>query len=244
MATWRTGIGQRRSLGLRGPGSLRLGDYWPYRAQAGADELQGTQERVVDGDRRVTGGPQDRPGLAVTPGPGVAEPGGGQHVQVSASGPALVTWMAISRSSGLALAVSFSQNSSCGPVPSGPVPLCTSWYLVRLQGPWSPSLSWFFTVIIDPAATSRHRPDGVFTPVAGTPSRRPPPGSRRRSAFVPGLTAGAWERLVPYDSHWGMMTRLLRASMRASQPAASRGRYQAAGIAEPGQVNRLDQRGY
>ena len=43
-------------------------------------QLQGARERVVDGDRPVAGGPQGRPGLVVTPGPGVAEPGGGQHV--------------------------------------------------------------------------------------------------------------------------------------------------------------------
>ena len=46
----------------------------------GGDEFQGAQERVVDGDRLVAGGLQGRPGLVVTPGPGVAEPGGGQHV--------------------------------------------------------------------------------------------------------------------------------------------------------------------
>ena len=47
-----------------------------------ADELQSARERMVDGDRPVTGGPQGWPGLTrVTPGPGVAEPGGGQHVE-------------------------------------------------------------------------------------------------------------------------------------------------------------------
>ncbi len=35
---------------------------------------------MVDGHRPVPGGPQPRPGLAITPGPGVAEPRGGQHV--------------------------------------------------------------------------------------------------------------------------------------------------------------------
>jgi hypothetical protein len=76
----------------------------------------------------------------------------------------------------------------------------------------------------------------------GTPDGGIHPGSRhalkaaaaRKPAPVrvraPGLTTGAWERLIPYDSHWGMMTWLLRASMRTSQPAASRGRYQAAGL--------------
>ena len=45
------------------------------------DQLQGAQERMVDGHRPVTRSPQGRPGLiSVTPGPGVAEPGSGQHM--------------------------------------------------------------------------------------------------------------------------------------------------------------------
>ena len=47
------------------------------------DQLQGAQERMVDGHRPVTGCPQGRAGLGLlsVPGPGVAEPGGRQHVQ-------------------------------------------------------------------------------------------------------------------------------------------------------------------
>ena len=54
----------------------------PVAVRAGrADQLQGARERMVDGDRPVPGGPQARPGLiSVTPGPGIAEPGGGQHM--------------------------------------------------------------------------------------------------------------------------------------------------------------------
>ena len=87
---------------------------------------------------------------------------------------------------------------------------------------------------------ARKRVYGSGPALKAAAARKPAPVRVR----APGLTAGAWERLIPYDSHWGMMTWLLRASMRTSQPAASRGGYQAAGIAEPGQVTRLDQRGY
>ena len=52
------------------------------------EQLQGPKERVVDGDRPVPGGPQRGPGLiGVTPGPGVAEPGGGQHMEGFGLGP-------------------------------------------------------------------------------------------------------------------------------------------------------------
>ena len=47
----------------------------------GGGEFQGAEERVVDGDRPVARGPHRHPGLGGVPGPGVAEPGGGQHVQ-------------------------------------------------------------------------------------------------------------------------------------------------------------------